>query len=307
MAPSPEKSVEIATNAAITAGRGHRLMLHAAGLAEPLSQRSVALIAPSGTGKTTAAATLGRQLGYLTDETVIVDPDTLAVVPFPKPLSIVGASEHEPKTIHSPDALGLLAAPDHPRLHSLVLLERTATHTGPPQLDLLSLGEALGALLPQTSSVAALDRGLVQLCGVLDQLGGLHRLRYAEADALAGTLDDLLQTEHPESPPPSLWHPVPADELTGAGSEPHQYPALRRAAVDDAVFLADGGLAVLHRDQFSLLRGLGPAIWERTRQPITLKRLIDVLSADSAAPPKAGAMVKQAVEQLQRRGLLLYG
>ena len=57
------------------------MSLHAAGLADR-DGRALALVAASGTGKTTAARTLGGTLGYLSDETVSSAADSTS---FPTP------------------------------------------------------------------------------------------------------------------------------------------------------------------------------------------------------------------------------
>ena len=75
------------TIASIRRRSGSCVMLHAAGLATD-DGGTVALVAGSGTGKTTAGRLLGRSLGYVSDETVTVEHD-LTVRPYPKPLSIV--------------------------------------------------------------------------------------------------------------------------------------------------------------------------------------------------------------------------
>ena len=60
------------TVAGLQATAGVRLNLHAGGLADDRG-RVLALVGPSGTGKTTATRTLAGRLGYLSDETVSMD------------------------------------------------------------------------------------------------------------------------------------------------------------------------------------------------------------------------------------------
>ena len=52
---------------------GERINLHAGGVADE-RRRVLALVGPSGTGKTTATLALARRLGYVSDETVSIDP-----------------------------------------------------------------------------------------------------------------------------------------------------------------------------------------------------------------------------------------
>lgn len=84
------------TLAAIDQLAGHRMMFHACGLADPVSGATIAFIAPSGTGKTTVARTLGPGLGYVSDETIAVDAE-LRIVPYPKPLSVKQPAAGVPK------------------------------------------------------------------------------------------------------------------------------------------------------------------------------------------------------------------
>ena len=72
----------------------------------------LALVGPSGTGKTTATRLLATRLGYVSDETVSIDPDG-TVAPHPKPLSVVArpTAGRGDKQQLSPDDLGLAARP----------------------------------------------------------------------------------------------------------------------------------------------------------------------------------------------------
>ena len=85
-------------------------VLYSVGWNETDDGGTVALVAASGTGKTTAGRVLGRRLGYVSDETIAVEHD-LTVRAYPKPLSIV-VNPATPRVKHerSPDDLGLLRA-----------------------------------------------------------------------------------------------------------------------------------------------------------------------------------------------------
>lgn len=302
--------VQDVTATAIRSGIGRRIMFHAAGLSDPDTGRTVALVAPSGTGKTTAVATLGQVFGYVTDETVIIDPATLAITPFPKPLSVLGPSGKRPKTLFSPDELGLLATPENPYLGAVVVLERDPRHTGDPQLQSLPLIEALGQLVPQTSSLSALDRGLVRLARTLDQTGGCHLLRYREISDASEVLRQLLQAA-PE-PAVNQWDPVELSldsaqvpSLGGSVSPaPNASPTVRRAAVDDAITVGPDSMAVLVDDAFTVLRGLGPVLWEAVAEPQPLETLISDFCAAPDAPQDADQHVRKAVRELVKRGVL---
>lgn len=74
-------------NRQAAASRPHHLLLHAAALS--WAGRGLVLPAPPGGGKTTLAAGLiAAGFAYLTDEVVAIDPATLEIEPYPKPLSV---------------------------------------------------------------------------------------------------------------------------------------------------------------------------------------------------------------------------
>jgi hypothetical protein len=174
---------------AIASRHGQLWMLHACAVADPATGASVVLVAPSGTGKTTAAATLGRHFGYLTDETAAIRADG-TLVPFPKPLSVL-VDGRRPKRQASPDELGLLPAPTEPWLAAIALLERTGA--GAPSVEPVRTVEALPALAAQTSALQLLERPLHLVAGHLDRVGGLKRVRYQEASDLAPAVAELLE------------------------------------------------------------------------------------------------------------------
>ena len=87
MPPPSDAEVVHATLDFIEQRRG-QLLLHA-GAAAASDGRSVVVHGASGVGKTTLTAALVQTgLAYLTDETVCVDPHTLEIEPFPKPLTV---------------------------------------------------------------------------------------------------------------------------------------------------------------------------------------------------------------------------
>jgi hypothetical protein len=173
---------------AIASCHGQLWMLHACAVADPATGASVVLVAPSGTGKTTAAATLGRHFGYLTDETAAIRADA-TLVPYPKPLSVL-VDGRRPKRQASPGELGLLEAPAGPWLAAIALLDRTGT--GAPSLEPVQTVEALPALAAQTSALQLLERPLHLVAGHLQGTGGLQRITYSEAADLVPVVRDLM-------------------------------------------------------------------------------------------------------------------
>ena len=76
----------------IEARNGH-LLLHAGG-STGTDGRTVVVHGASGAGKTTLTTALVQAgLAYVTDETVCLDPDTLVIEPFPKPLTVKPGSQ----------------------------------------------------------------------------------------------------------------------------------------------------------------------------------------------------------------------
>lgn len=309
-----EAAVFQATTAAIDAGRGSRLMLHAACLAAPGTGAAIALAAASGTGKTTATRRLGPHFAYLTDETAIVDPVTLAVTPYAKPLSLLGPDGRRPKTQAGPDELGLGGTVADAQLTRVAVLDRVREpeEAVAPRAEPLPLVDALEAIVPQTSSLSLLPRGLVTLCGVLDRVGGVRRLVYAEADGLRPLVADLLA--EPPQPLTPTWEALADAELTPSPGveEGPQSPSpadgrVRRRGATDGVLTAEGALVLLKDTRLAVLEGLGPALWFLLEQPLTPAELVARLAAQGPAPADAEARVAEAVAALASHGLVTDG
>jgi hypothetical protein len=78
-------------NHRVIADSSRHVLLHAASVAR--GANGVILAGPPDAGKTTLAAGLVRAgLAYLTDEATAIDPRTLRLVPYPKPLSLDAGS-----------------------------------------------------------------------------------------------------------------------------------------------------------------------------------------------------------------------
>lgn len=184
------------TTSLIAARTGHLLMLHAGGVALP-DGRSLVMVAPGGTGKTTLTRRLASgsaaPLGYLSDETIGIDPVTGVIHPYPKPLSLRPPQGHGPKLETSPDALGLGAAPAGARVAQVVLLRRPHDHDRPASLTPLPILDALVALTPETSALARLPRPLHTFEELLERLPAVRLVEYAEGAEVAPLLRALLE------------------------------------------------------------------------------------------------------------------
>lgn len=180
---------QLVTRVAIEQRAGDLMMLHAAGLADPATGATVALVAPSGTGKTTICRALGEEFAYVTDETVGFDT-SLRVSPYRKPLSVVQAG-HAYKEQVSPRELGLVASPQRLCLAAIVVLERITGFSGVDISDVRTAA-ALPVLAPETSYLGVHEHPLHFLADALEQTGGLRRVRYGAAADLAPLLRELL-------------------------------------------------------------------------------------------------------------------
>lgn len=179
------------THRLIAAQTGRLLMFHAGAVSDPSTGSTLVYVAPSGTGKTTLSRLLGRTHGYLTDETVGIDPATGRVYPYPKPLSVARGDRWR-KVETSPDDLGLLHAHPEPAVARIVLLSRKP---GAGQVHMAELGtlDAIVALVPETSALNLLPRPLHTVADLLDRTGPLLRLTYHEAADLVPVASKLIE------------------------------------------------------------------------------------------------------------------
>jgi hypothetical protein len=287
------------TVAAILANAGDLTMLHACGLADPETGAVVALVAKSGTGKTTAASVLARTYGYVTDETVAIAPDGW-VVPYPKPLS-VKQEPGTPKRQVGPDELGLLPAPANPFIRSIVLLDRVEGDApSAPGLRRVPLADAVLALIPDSSSQGELEEPLQALCRLIDSVGGVWQVTYSEAGDLPAALEPLFRRQ-PETEPE--W-----EARTSREGRARHVPkgSIRRAALKDAVAIG-GDLLVMLDDEIVRLSGIGPAIWEAASEPASLHRLAKEVGKAHGRPEGYVNAVASATAQLVSKAVLEQG
>lgn len=307
------------TMASISAQSGRLTLLHSAALAEPATGAGVILVAESGTGKSTAARLLGRELGYLSDETAVIRDD-LTMIGHPKPLSLI-PEPGRPKIEKSPAELGLLPAPADPWLAATILLCRKPDH-GAPTLEPVPLLEAMAETIPQSSALPTQHRPLETLARVLTAGAGVHRLTYAEIADAAPLIHALLAGARRRSDRPdrgegsdegALWQIIaPADERrtepwTGtpaAGdADLDETARLIRAPYLDAI---DDGvdLLVLNGPNPVRLLGLGSTIWRACAEALTLAEATRAVVDVHGEHPDASALVADAVRSLLTNGML---
>lgn len=287
------------TVAAILANAGHLTMLHACGVADPATGATVALVAKSGTGKTTAASVLARTYGYVTDETVAIRQDR-TLVPYPKPLS-VKQGPGRPKEQVGPDELGLQPAPPNPFLQSIVLLNRVSgVHRTLPVLERVPLTEALLALIPDSSSQGDIEQPLQSLCELIEGVGGVWQVTYSEAADLPAVLAPLFHVQRQQEPG---W-----ETRESRRAEPEQLPQgyLRRTPAKDAIAISSE-LLVMVDVGIVQLAGIGPAIWEAAATPLTAHQLAEKVAEVHGTPEGYRAAVVHAVDLLVAEGVLEQG
>ena len=263
-----------------------RLNLHAAGLSDEAG-RVVALVARGGTGKTTAARVLGQRLGYVTDECVSVDPATLGVLPYPKPLSLVTGADigahPAPKAQRSPDDLRLRQPPATLALGAIVLLDRRDEPAAEAALQGLSLLDAVEELVVQTSSTASMAAPLAALARLVNETGGGARLRYRDIEDASGLIVEHLTGREPRVE--QFAHLPGADR---EGLDRTAAPPLAAVPYRDAILVEDEAL-VMVGDRVVRTRGHATQAW------------LALVSGQGRAP-LAGDDV--AVRQLVAGGLL---
>ena len=292
-AQANESLTSAITLAAIEQLAGRFMMFHACGLEDPVSGATVAFIAPSGTGKTTLAMSLGTKLGYISDETIAVDAD-MRIVTYPKPLSIKQDQPGIPKHQLSPDKLHLGPTPSAPTLQTIAILDRNSANNS-ASLDSIALVDAILELTPQLSALSRLDRGLVQLCQMIDSCGGVKRISYAEASDIEGLLPALMRPTRTAQK--SRWRAL---DLLPGNEVPKQGQALRRAPLQDAVEVDDVVL-LLAESRVIELGPLGTVIWDLSYEWISssslLQAVIEILGDHSSSAALFDAAVEELVSQ----------
>ena len=312
-ASQPPATVPYAVSRALTLAsigrrRGSALMLHAAGLSR--GARAVALVGPSGTGKSTASRELGRHFGYLSDETVVLEEDR-RVSPYRKPISVV--TDHGSpwdKAEHSPAELGL-REPDTAYLEALVVLERDPGREV-PELTTLPLVDALVAVIPESSSLTMVERPLQRLAEAASRSGGPYVLRYGEIGDCVDLVADLLDPEGAWSraAPRTTWtttppppDPVRTAGVTGEGIDDLGGERLVRCPWRDVVHGEDGTLLLIGERPVRL-GPVGEVLWHRAERPSSRTEAVEAVVGELGPHPDAAAIVAEGVASLLDSGVL---
>ena len=287
------------TISTLTQRSGIDMLFHAAGLADE-GGNVVVLVAPSGTGKTTAARALGVGLGYVSDESVAIRRDG-TVTAYPKPLSITRGDSRLRKVEISPTAAGLARPPRELRFTRLVVLDRDATVEGPPTLEPSDLLETAVRVAAQTSGLARLEAPLDWLARMLTTGGYPVVLRYRDI----GDCEPLVRAVLNERAPSAVsWthHPpaaAPSRAVGGAGAT-----AWVRGPWLDAIE-REGRVLLLHEHGVSLLDGLGALAWLAAEDVVSGAALVDRAISAFGPHEDAARLVDDAVAILVAERLLV--
>lgn len=264
-------------------------MLNAAGLASPAGC-VLALVAPAGMGKTTAAAKLcTKDFGYVTDELLCID-DQNHVFSFPKPLSCRRSGKESTKEMVSPEKLGLKPAATTLTLAGLVFLDRSPRPT-PPRLKKLSLIDSLWLLIPEIYSLTSHHNALQTLCQLVTNAGAAHRLSYSEIEEAAPLLRKLI-TESTGV--------VPWKALTG---NPGGDGPIRQSHIQDGI-AADHEALLLIDDKPIRLDQLGLVLWEAATEGTSKEQLLAAAEESFGVHPLHPKEVEKAVANLLKLGVL---
>lgn len=180
---------------------GGNLLLHAGGVARPDGATAL-LCGASGSGKSTLTAGLvAAGWSYVTDETICLDPQTLRITPFRRPLSLKPGSHvvlpHlRPETsppggwVVAPSALKGAPPPAAPLLPELLVFP---TYRAGVRLEVTPLSPGEAAFLAGTDSSRLSDtHGPLQALARLGRRAPAYRLVHGDLDAAVIAVSDLL-------------------------------------------------------------------------------------------------------------------
>ena len=166
-----------------------------------LGDRAVAFPAQSGTGKSTmtmACTKLG--LGYVSDEALVLDDDG-RVLPYPRPLGLVGPVQATLRsrgsvdvvgeTLVPPDELGAVAVDARPAVVAVVLLDRRTA--GQASLEQLPRAQIVAQLLLMSFNGWKDPARALRQATALASAATLFRLSYGEAADAAPLVARLLR------------------------------------------------------------------------------------------------------------------
>jgi hypothetical protein len=253
------------TLAFIDARRG-QLLLHAGGVAA-VDGQTIVLHGASGAGKTTlTTALVAQNLAYVTDETVCLDPETLEVEPFPKPLTVKQGSqellahlrppddevsEHTGNWQLPPERLGGPELPKATLRPALIVFPDIDEKRSDVAVTPVSPARAAFVLGEQSSAMWAIEpRPLAALARLVTSVPA-YQVSYANAFDAAPIIVDLLSnsgSRHPD------WISTKVEAAPTAMNGP------RRAEGVDWIVL-EGEAVLFDGEHLHHLDGPGAAVW----------------------------------------------
>jgi hypothetical protein len=287
------------------------LLLHAGGSADTQG-RTVIVHGASGAGKTTLTTALVQSgLAYVTDETVCLDPETLVIEPFPKPLTVKPGSQELLAHLAPPDdevsegsgnwqlppeRLGGADLPGTELRPAVIVFpdvhpERTTVDDTP-----VSPARAAFVLGEQSSAMWAIEPRPLAAIARLVVAVPAFQVSYGNAfDAAPVIIDELVDA----AVPPGLEPPSDIPEPAPTGTAGH-----RRADGVDWILLA-GEAVLFDGEHLHHLDGPGAAIWLALDGQTDLPGVAAELAEHYGADPDAVLLdVEDLVRVLGTRNLV---
>ncbi|WP_156971468.1 hypothetical protein [Knoellia sinensis] len=305
------------TLASIKRRMGEAVLLHAAGFSDGdgdgdgENTRAIAFVGPSGTGKSTAARTLGQHFGYLSDETVAIESDD-RISPYPKPVStIVDPGARWEKEEHSPTELGLREAGGTAYLHAVVVLDRDPRHEV-PELTELPLVDAVLAVTKESSSLPLLERPMQRIAQVVSAGGGPYVLRYSEIGECVDLVRSLFDREGGATSERAEWAttegttgaPPPSPGSSEFGADPLDAAmVVERAPWRDALH-GEGGSIVLIGSDLLRLGPVGEVVWQQAADPVRVGEVRAAVVEALGDHPDATRIVDDGIRSMVESGVL---
>jgi hypothetical protein len=180
---------------------GGNLLLHAGAVAAP-SGGCALLCGASGSGKSTLTAGLVRSgLAYVTDETVCLEPATLRITPFQRPLSVKSgshsvlaqlrpASPYGGNWVVAPASLGGVSLPTEPLLPDIAVFPSYQPGAS-CEVRELTAGEAAFLAGTQSSRLAETGGGALPALARLFRRTPSFRLVHGDLDAAVAAVRDV--------------------------------------------------------------------------------------------------------------------
>lgn len=314
MAPQRGNDGEVAyaTLGFIDERRGS-LLLHAGGSAAQ-SGRTVVVHGASGAGKTTLTTALVQAgLAYVTDETVCLDPNTLFIEPFPKPLTVKPGSQEllahlapPPEEVSEgsgnwqlpPERLGGPPLPDTDLRPAVIVFPDVDPDRSDVQATPVSPARAAFVLGEQSSAMWAIEpRPLAAIARLVTTVPAFQ-VSYGNAfDAAPIIINELMVAAPPEGLEPPSDTPEPAP--TGTAGP-------RRADGVDWILLA-GEAVLFDGEHLHHLDGPGAAIWLALDGAIDLPGVAAELAEHFGADATAILLdVEDLVRVLSTRNLIAH-